>query len=39
MGCSVSPGFEFDDYEEGLREELMEEWPDWGEMILGLTRR
>ena len=39
LGCSVSPGFEFEDYEEGLRVELMEGWPEWGEMILGLTRR
>src|SRR5580698_8112217 len=39
LGCSVSPGFEFEDYEEGLRGELINGWPEWGEMILGLTRR
>jgi uncharacterized protein len=39
LGCSVSPGFEFEDYEEGLREELVEGWPEWREMIVGLTRR
>ncbi len=39
MGCSVSPGFEFEDYEEGWREELSAEWPEWREMIGELTRR
>jgi uncharacterized protein len=39
LGCSVSPGFEFEDYDEGWREELRAGWPEWGEMILGLTRR
>ncbi len=39
MGCSVSPGFEFEDYDEGWREELVRGWPEWGEMIGGLTRR
>jgi uncharacterized protein len=38
MGCSVSPGFEFEDYEEGRRVELTAGWPDWAEMIDGLTR-
>ncbi len=39
LGCSVSPGFEFEDYEEGVRAELMDGWPEWTEMIRGLTRR
>ncbi len=39
LGCSVCPGFEFEDYEEGVRTELMDGWPEWREMILGLTRR
>jgi len=39
LGCSVSPGFEFEDYEEGLREELVAGWPEWQKMIVGLTRR
>jgi predicted cupin superfamily sugar epimerase len=39
LGCSVSPGFEFEDYEEGVRAELMDRWPEWAEMIGGLTRR
>jgi uncharacterized protein len=39
MGCSVSPGFEFEDYEEGWREELSAKWPEWAAMIGELTRR
>jgi uncharacterized protein len=39
LGCSVSPGFEFEDYDEGWREELTAGWPEWAEMIAGLTRR
>jgi uncharacterized protein len=39
LGCSVCPGFEFEDYEEGVRAELVEGWPEWGEMISSLTRR
>ena len=39
LGCSVSPGFEFEDYDEGWQEELTAGWPDWAEMIAGLTRR
>ena len=38
MGCSVSPGFEFEDYEAGVREELLAGWPGWGELVRGLTR-
>jgi uncharacterized protein len=38
IGCSVSPGFEFEDYEEGLRAELGAKWPQWAELIEGLTR-
>ncbi len=38
LGCSVSPGFEFEDYEEGERAELCAGWPEWVEMIHGLTR-
>ncbi len=28
LGCTVSPGFEFEDYEAGEREELSEGWPE-----------
>ena len=39
LGCSVSPGFEFEDYEEGRRAELCAGWPEWVEMIHSLTRQ
>ena len=39
LGCSVSPGFEFEDYDEGWREKLTTGWPEWAKMIAGLTRR
>src|ERR1700722_2054302 len=29
LGCTVSPGFEFEDYEAGLREDLCGAWPDF----------
>jgi len=38
LGRSVSPGFEFEDYEAGVAGELCEGWGEWREMILGLTR-
>lgn len=38
LGCTVSPGFEFVDYAEGRRAELTAGWPEWAEMITGLTR-
>jgi predicted cupin superfamily sugar epimerase len=39
LGCTVSPGFEFVDYSEGKRPELIARWPEWAEMIAGLTRK
>ena len=39
LGCTVSPGFEFADYESGGREELSGIWPEWAEMIAALTNR
>jgi uncharacterized protein len=39
LGCTVSPGFEFEDYEDASYEELAELWPDWSKMIRALTRR
>ena len=39
LGCSVSPGFEFVDYDEGYCAELSAAWPEWATMIAGLTRR
>jgi len=38
LGCTVSPGFEFEDYDEGTREELCAEWPEFVEEITALTR-
>jgi predicted cupin superfamily sugar epimerase len=38
LGCTVSPGFEYEDYETGGRAELVEKWPEFAEMIGSLTR-
>ena len=38
LGCTVSPGFEFEDYEEGRRVSLSEGWPEFAGMIEALTR-
>lgn len=38
LGCTVSPGFEFQDYESASRAELMERWPNEAELITALTR-
>ncbi len=38
LGCTVSPGFEFVDYAEGGRAELIAGWPEAREMIEALTR-
>lgn len=37
LGCTVSPGFEYEDYESGRREELIGRWPEWRDMIAALT--
>lgn len=37
-GCVTAPGFEFDDFELGGREDLLETYPDHREAILRLTR-
>ena len=39
FGCTVSPGFEFEDYEDGDRVSLSKGWPEFAAMIAGLTRR
>jgi uncharacterized protein len=39
LGCTVAPGFEFDDYESGGRESLTRQYPSRREMISALTRR
>lgn len=38
MGCTVSPGFDPDDFELALREKLLEEFPAHEEIIRRLTR-
>lgn len=38
LGCTVSPGFEYVDYESGDRAALTETWPDWAEKIAALAR-
>ena len=37
-GCTVSPGFEFEDYESGRVEELVAGWLAWEREIRELTR-
>ena len=37
MGCTVTPGFEFNDLEPGRREELLEQYPNRRDLILKLT--
>lgn len=39
LGCTVSPGFEFDDYESGTRAGLARQYPSQRELIGSLTRR
>jgi predicted cupin superfamily sugar epimerase len=38
LGCTVSPGFEFEDYEAGDREHLAARWPERRALIHALTR-
>jgi predicted cupin superfamily sugar epimerase len=38
LGCTVSPGFEYADYESGSRRQLCEEYPEHRDMIWALTR-
>jgi predicted cupin superfamily sugar epimerase len=38
MGTTVSPGFEFSDYLAGSRIKLINQYPDYREIIIGLTR-
>jgi predicted cupin superfamily sugar epimerase len=39
LGCTVSPGFDFADYESGSRELLEQQFPHARELIRALTRR
>jgi predicted cupin superfamily sugar epimerase len=38
VGCTVAPGFEFEDFEMGKRGELVELYPHYRELIERLTR-
>jgi uncharacterized protein len=38
LGCTVSPGFEFEDYEAESRERLCADWPEFVQEITALTR-
>lgn len=38
LGCTVSPGFEYEDYESGDRSRLVGEWPEYTDLITALTR-
>jgi len=37
FGCTVAPGFEYADYETSMRQELMQRYPDFAELIRRLT--
>jgi len=38
MGTTMAPGFEYDDYEEGDRKRLSEQYPEYADRIRALTR-
>ncbi len=38
LGCTVAPGFEFADYETGLRDPLIAQFPQSRDLIVALTR-
>ena len=38
LGCTVSPGFDFEDYQAGEREQLISQWPSHRDLIRTLTR-
>ena len=38
VGCTVAPGFDFEDFEMGKREALVAEYPQHRELIRKLTR-
>jgi len=37
LGCTVSPGFEFEDYKDASAEELIAKWPTSAKMVRRLT--
>lgn len=38
VGCTVAPGFDFEDFELAKRKELVRRYPQYGEVIVKLTR-
>jgi predicted cupin superfamily sugar epimerase len=38
VGCTVSPGFEFADFEVGRRDNLLQTFPEYRDIILSMTR-
>lgn len=38
VGCTVAPGFDFEDFELGKREELLKIFPQYRDLIISLTR-
>ncbi|MFT5021060.1 MAG: putative cupin superfamily sugar epimerase, partial [Polaribacter sp.] len=38
VGCTVSPGFDFEDFEMPRRKLLLEQYPDHSDVITKLTR-
>jgi predicted cupin superfamily sugar epimerase len=38
LGCTVAPGFDFADFEQGKREELVGQYPAYADLIAALTR-
>ena len=38
LGCTVAPGFEYEDYDSASRDELTNGWPRFAEQIASLTR-
>jgi len=38
LGCTVSPGFEFEDYQDASADQLIARWPQQAETIRALTR-
>jgi len=39
LGCTVCPGFEYEDYEAGSAEALAAGWPEWADAVRALCRR
>ena len=38
LGCTVAPGFEYEDYDSASRDELTAQWPEFADRIATLTR-